>query len=172
MAAEAARNLDSGASLLRELLTKLGVHEHLCLIYGTQEGRLAAAVPFVKIGLERGERCLSIADGNMAATLLDHMRKQQVMVDAAIKKGSLTITDPEIGLLHDDFDPDRIIGALLSEPIHAFRSACTKVVVPARDMAKAKANLADMPDLREEVNGEQDGHHCRSLPDRANPGVL
>jgi len=73
MPAEATKNLDSGASLLRRLLTKLGVHEHLCLIYRTQEERLAAAVPFVKIGLERGERCLSIADGNIAATLIDHM---------------------------------------------------------------------------------------------------
>jgi len=34
------------------------------------------------------------------------------------------------------------------ETVRAFRSAGAKVVVPARDMAKAKANLADMPDVR------------------------
>jgi len=34
------------------------------------------------------------------------------------------------------------------ETVRAFRSAGAKVVVPARDMAKAKANLADIPDVR------------------------
>ena len=34
------------------------------------------------------------------------------------------------------------------ETVRAFRSAGAKVIVPPRDMAKAKANLADMPDVR------------------------
>jgi NAD(P)-dependent dehydrogenase (short-subunit alcohol dehydrogenase family) len=33
------------------------------------------------------------------------------------------------------------------ETVRAFRSAGAKVIVPARDMAKAKRNLADMPDV-------------------------
>ncbi len=37
------------------------------------------------------------------------------------------------------------------ETVRAFRSAGTKVVVPAREMAKAKANLADMPDVPLEI---------------------
>src|SRR5215467_2227325 len=37
------------------------------------------------------------------------------------------------------------------ETVRAFRSAGAKVVVPARDMAKAKANLADMPDVRLQI---------------------
>src|ERR1700754_4267574 len=38
------------------------------------------------------------------------------------------------------------------ETVRAFRSAGAKVVVPARDLAKAKANLADiMPDVRLEI---------------------
>ena len=34
------------------------------------------------------------------------------------------------------------------ETVRAFRSAGAKVVVPARDMVKAKVNLANMPDIR------------------------
>jgi NAD(P)-dependent dehydrogenase (short-subunit alcohol dehydrogenase family) len=34
------------------------------------------------------------------------------------------------------------------QTVHAFCSAGARVVVPARDMEKAKANLADMPDVR------------------------
>jgi len=37
------------------------------------------------------------------------------------------------------------------ETVRAFRSAGAKVVVPGRDMAKAKANLADMPDVRLQI---------------------
>ena len=37
------------------------------------------------------------------------------------------------------------------ETVRAFRSAGAKVVVPARDMAKAKTNLAEMPDVRLEI---------------------
>src|SRR5215471_21025565 len=37
------------------------------------------------------------------------------------------------------------------ETVRAFRSAGAKVIVPARDSAKAKANLADMPDVRLEI---------------------
>ena len=33
------------------------------------------------------------------------------------------------------------------ETVRAFRSAGAEVVVPARDLAKAKASLADMPEL-------------------------
>src|SRR5215472_3892550 len=37
------------------------------------------------------------------------------------------------------------------ETVRAFRSTGAKVVVPARDMAKAKANLAEMPGVRLEI---------------------
>jgi NAD(P)-dependent dehydrogenase (short-subunit alcohol dehydrogenase family) len=37
------------------------------------------------------------------------------------------------------------------ETVRAFRSAGARVVVPARDMVKARANLADMPDVRLEI---------------------
>src|SRR5215469_9576323 len=37
------------------------------------------------------------------------------------------------------------------ETVRAFRSAGAKVLVPARDIAKAKADLAKMPDVRLEI---------------------
>ena len=37
------------------------------------------------------------------------------------------------------------------ETVRALCSTGAKVVVPARDMAKAKANLADIPDVRLEI---------------------
>src|SRR5215472_2727342 len=37
------------------------------------------------------------------------------------------------------------------ETVRAFRSAGAKVVVPARDMTKAKPNLTDMPEVRVDI---------------------
>lgn len=48
----------SDGSPLAELVGKIGLHEHVCIIYETQNEQLAAAIPFIKIGLERGEKCL------------------------------------------------------------------------------------------------------------------
>ena len=51
-------------SRLSELASGLGLHEHLCLIYDTQEEQFAVALPYLRAGLERRERCLYLADGN------------------------------------------------------------------------------------------------------------
>ena len=61
-------------SRLADMVGKLGLHEHLCLIYDTQEEQFAAALPYLRTGLERGEKCLYIVDENTAAAVLDALR--------------------------------------------------------------------------------------------------
>jgi DNA-binding NtrC family response regulator len=92
-----------------ELVGKVGLHDHLCLIYETQEEQLSSAIPFIKIGLERGEKCVHIADANTAATLMSAMREHGINVDAAVCQGGLTITNKGIYPYEGDFDPDRWI---------------------------------------------------------------
>ncbi len=52
---------------LAEVVEGLGLHEHLCLIYDTLEEQFAAALPYLRIGLERGEKCLYIVDENSSS---------------------------------------------------------------------------------------------------------
>ena len=66
---------------LGELAGGLGLHEHLCLIYDTKEQQLAAALPYLRAGLERRERCLYIADENSGTAVLDALRKGGTEVD-------------------------------------------------------------------------------------------
>src|SRR5437899_518278 len=54
-------NAKPNLSRLSALATGLGLHQHQCLIYNTREEQFAAALPFLKAGLERWERCLYIA---------------------------------------------------------------------------------------------------------------
>ncbi len=105
---------------LAELVAKLGLHEHLCLIYATEQERFSAAIPFLRIGLERGEKCLYIAGGNPAAALMNAMRAEGMDVDAAIRQGSLEIANgyPLAG----EFVPDRMVD-FFRESVKAAKSA-------------------------------------------------
>lgn len=40
---------------LIETIEKLNTHNHLCLIYEIKEEQFTAIVPFIRIGLERGD---------------------------------------------------------------------------------------------------------------------
>ncbi len=47
---------------LRQSLERLRPGDHACLIHRSRREQFAAVVPFVAIGLDRGERCLCITD--------------------------------------------------------------------------------------------------------------
>src|SRR3984893_8420110 len=81
------RHLREGASMsvkipgdldLSDVISTLALHDHLCLIYETPEQQAASAIPFVLIGIERGQSCLYVADENKTAILLDAMRAEGV----------------------------------------------------------------------------------------------
>ena len=107
---------------LAEVVGKIGLHEHLCLMYSTQEEQFSATIPFLKIGLERGEKCIYIADTNATATVANALRVEGIDVDAAIRRGSLTITGREIYPETTNFDPDRMI-EFLGGALNAAKSA-------------------------------------------------
>ena len=97
-------------SRLLEVLRTLAVHHHLCVIYETREQLSAVAVPFLRIGLERGERCLYVADESTTANILAAMRAQGVGVDAVVEQGILKFANERQAYLKKGyFDPDETI---------------------------------------------------------------
>ena len=106
-------------SRLAELVGGVSLHQHLCLIYETKEQQLAAAVPYLRAGLDRRERCLYVADENSGAAVLDALRKGGTDVDRYLRSGALNVTgeqEPYLG--HGRFDPDLWI-RFLSESTQA-----------------------------------------------------
>ncbi|MGB7188884.1 MAG: MEDS domain-containing protein [Acidobacteriaceae bacterium] len=100
----------------RAALQSCAPHDHLCLIYDTREEQLSASVPFLRIGLERGEKCIYIADENTPAAILEAMRADGIDVDAALGSGALTIlARNEAYLKNGAFDPAWMIGFLRSQ---------------------------------------------------------
>src|ERR1700722_15217599 len=105
---------------LAVLVSKLALHQHLCLIYATQEEQFSAAIPFLKIGFERGEKCLYVADTKNTAALTNVMRADGINVDSALRQGSFTITSGYP--LPGAFVPDRMVN-FLAESVKAAKSA-------------------------------------------------
>ncbi len=94
-------------------------HDHIALIYETREEQLAAVVPFLRSGLERGEKCFYIVDENTPEIITAALEEDGVDTNAAFASGALTIVDPEKAYLKNgDFDPERMV-AYLKEKIEA-----------------------------------------------------
>jgi len=95
---------------LKTALQKLDVHDHLCLIYETQQEQFAAVIPFISIGLERKEKCVYIADDNTADAVMDAMRSEGIDVEGGIKSGALAVLSKKDSYLRNGyFDPDLMI---------------------------------------------------------------
>ena len=72
-------NLAAQTTPLVAALEQLGPHDHLCSIYESPQEHYAVAVPFIRIGLDRGEKCIYIADdGTVDGTNFWELTKPRV----------------------------------------------------------------------------------------------
>jgi PAS domain S-box-containing protein len=86
---------------------QLAPHAHLCSIYESPEEHFAVAIPFIRVGLDRGEKCIYIADDGMEAAVRDAMCAQGIDVERAIATDSLVLEKKEAAYLrHGTFDPE------------------------------------------------------------------
>jgi chemotaxis family two-component system sensor kinase Cph1 len=88
-------------------LEQLGPHDHFCSIYESPEEHYAVAIPFIRIGLDRGEKCIYIADDGMVGDVRQAMQKEGIDVDRAIASNALELATKEQAYLeHGSFRPD------------------------------------------------------------------
>jgi signal transduction histidine kinase len=124
-------------------LSSCGTHDHLALIYDNQVEQLDIIAPFLRFGLERGEKSVFIVDDTSPETVVAAMEHYGVDVDAATATGALAIiTKHDAYLKNGDFDPDWMIGFLAEaveeakkEGFHAVRASgeMTWALGPAGD---------------------------------------
>jgi signal transduction histidine kinase len=87
-------------------LEQLARHDHLCSIYESSDEHFAVAVPFIRIGLDRGEKCIYVADDGTEAVVRDAMRADGIDVERAIATDCLVLEKKEAAYLkHGSFDP-------------------------------------------------------------------
>jgi two-component system cell cycle sensor histidine kinase PleC len=130
-------------------MEKLSSHDHLCLIYDSFEEQKTIALSFIRIGLDRGEQCLYIADDNAAADVLDAMRIEGIDTDSAIRsKALMVIAKRDSYLRNGHFDPDIMIQFLREQVISA-KAAGFRALRIAGEMTWALGSEAGVDRLME-----------------------
>src|ERR1700731_668323 len=100
----------SHSSELLDVLREIGPHTHLALIYESKEEQFAAAIPAIRIGIARHERCVYVADDNTTRDVLDALRDGGIDVGTALESGSLTVaTRRETTLKEGHFVPETLL---------------------------------------------------------------
>lgn len=102
------------ATDLERQLTGLKQGDHICPIYENAAEQMAVAIPFLKEGLVRGERCLYIADDHSAEQASQALEAAAVDVAHEQARGALSfLTKRETYLKSgDEFDPQAMIDFL------------------------------------------------------------
>lgn len=132
-----------------EIMENLRAGDHAALFYRTHAEQFAVIVPFIAIGLKRGERCLYIADDNTVESVVSELKKGGVDVDGAQKSGTLTITTKhQTYLRHGIFEPARMTDDLIHEVKESLRMGYTAFraageMTWALSLSSALAQLSD-----------------------------
>ncbi len=115
---------------LMKALRGLKPHDHICLIYETSKDWKDAVIPFLKIGLERGEKCLYVVDSHTANQIHHFLKKEGIDVESVRQSGQLVILHENEAYTRDgSFDPDRMIALLVSETEKALSEGYTALRV-------------------------------------------
>jgi PAS domain S-box-containing protein len=99
--------------------------DHLCCIYETEEEHRSVVTPFLRKGLEIGQRVIYIVDTHTAETILDYLEDDGVDVKSYLECKQLLILTCEDSYMRDGvFDPDGMITLLRSETEKALADGC------------------------------------------------
>jgi len=100
-------NLPTQRTPLIAALEQLGPHDHFCSIYENREEHYGVAIPFMQIGLDRGEKCIYIADDGMVGDVRQAMQSEGIDVERATASKALVLATKEQAYLrHGSFNPD------------------------------------------------------------------
>jgi signal transduction histidine kinase len=100
-------SLAAHATPLIAALERLGPHDHFCSIYESPQEHYAVAIPFIRIGLDHGEKCIYIADDGTVGDVRHAMESEGIDVDRAIaSRGLILATKEQAYMKHGTFDPD------------------------------------------------------------------
>jgi len=98
---------------LERRITRLRRGDHLCLIYHSAAEQTAALVPFLKLGIAAGDRCLFVGHGTSARRVERALQSAGVDVDAECERGALLLlTQRESWLPNGRFDPGAMMDLL------------------------------------------------------------
>jgi len=85
-------------------------NDHFAQIYESTEERFAASIPFMRHGIERGERCMYVVDESSESEVMEAFRAVGIDIEEAVSSGTLTFhTVQDTYLRNGTFEPDEMI---------------------------------------------------------------
>jgi DNA-binding CsgD family transcriptional regulator len=98
----------------------------MCCLYETEEGHRAVLAPFLRQGLDRGEKVLCIGDTHTADAVFAYLRHDGVDVEPYLARGQLVFVAANDAYVAESvFDPDRTIAMLRTETEEALAAGYT-----------------------------------------------
>lgn len=89
------------------------VHDHLCGIYESRDEQYEAASRFLKVGLQRNQRCLYISEKQTPEAFTALLETQGIDTKSAVEKGALQVmSGEEVRRLLGGFTPDSMMSFL------------------------------------------------------------
>jgi len=111
--------MHSAAAPIRFAGSTLGRYRHVCAFFNTPQDEYRTLLPFIRDGLERGERAFHVLDPENHAPHLARLRGAGIDVDAAQGSGQLEVRVPQETYLRGGrFDKDAML-ALIREVLEA-----------------------------------------------------
>lgn len=122
---------------------------HLGCLYETEEEYRAVLTPFLRQGLERGERVLCIVDAYAAETVRGYLRDNGLEDEPYLRSGQLSLLRAADASMEENvYDPDRMIALLRTETERALTQGYATLRV-AEEMTWAVRGLPSAERLME-----------------------
>lgn len=151
---------------LHQSLLDLSVHDHVCLIYSSLEEQIDVAIPFICFGLERGEKCIYIADDNSPETIEEAFHQSLPSKDDYLKSGALQIVTKNESYLKDGpFDAGGMLAfvASLVDEATGQGYAALRVTGEMTWALGPETRIEDLIQYESEVNYLLDCNDCLAL---------
>jgi hypothetical protein len=97
----------------------LGTERHICAFFNSPEEEYRILLPFIKEGIDRGEKAFHIVDPTLMDDHLRRLRESGIDTKGAADRGQLVVRRPQDVYLRDGhFDQDQVL-ALIQEVLAA-----------------------------------------------------
>lgn len=128
---------------------------HICAFFHSKEEERANLMPFIKEGLEQGEKAFHIIDPLLHKEHVCHLHEAGINVEAAQRQGQLEICSWENAYLKDGyFDQNRML-ALIQEVLKAGKSQgfpLTRLVANMEWALEDRAGVRDIIEYESRLN--------------------
>jgi len=104
--------------------------DHLCCLYETEKEYKEVIIPFIRAGLEQGEKVLSIVDTHTVEEILGYLKADCLEFIPYLESGQLHILNINKDYMHEDvYEPDGMTSLIRAETERAIAEGYTALRV-------------------------------------------